>query len=289
MAESAILFDSSRCSACKGCQVACKCWNLLPSPMEKDVLGFTGSYQSPLDLNGDTRLLISFHEEKGGKNGVEWAFGRRSCMHCIDPACVSVCPTGTLSVDEASGFVVVHEENCIGCKYCSAACPFSVPHYHGSKSKVNKCTACIDRIEQGLTPACVKTCPPKALRFGDRNEMIALAEAKVAMLKTKGYDKAAVYGVNELSGLHVITVAKYGPEAYGLPIDPKVSSVVGMLAFMKPLAGIGAAAIVAGLGLSFLTGLGYKRHEMHYDEKTHEIIDMETGEVVRHLDDEKEV
>ena len=286
MSDSAILFDSSRCSACKGCQIACKCWNLLPSPMEKDVQGFTGSYQSPSELNGDTRLLIRFNEKKGGTKGVEWAFGRRSCMHCTNPACVTVCPTGTLSVDPSTGFVVIHEENCIGCKYCSAACPFSVPHYHGTESKVNKCTACIDRIEQGLTPACAKTCPPKALKFGDRDEMIAIAEERVELLKSKGYDKAVAYGINELGGLHVITVAKYGLDAYGLPTDPKVSPLVGVLSFMKPLAGIGAAAIVAGLGISFLTGIGYKRHKLHYDEVNHDVIDDDTGEIVKHIDDE---
>ena len=50
MSEKAILFDSSRCTACRGCQVACKCWNGLPSTLEKNGNPSTGSYQSPMDL-----------------------------------------------------------------------------------------------------------------------------------------------------------------------------------------------------------------------------------------------
>ncbi|MDR2715882.1 MAG: 4Fe-4S binding protein, partial [Coriobacteriaceae bacterium] len=208
MTDSAILYDSSRCSACKGCQSACKCWNGLPSPLGKEAGGCTGSYQSPLELNGDTRLLISFNEKRNEKGGIEWAFARRSCMHCVNPACAAVCPSGTLHVDEASGMVAVSDEKCIGCQYCASACPFGVPHHYGPEPTVNKCTGCVDRIEQGRVPACVKTCQPGALNFGDRAEMLAIAHERVALLKSKGFDKAVVYGEDELDGLHVVSVAK---------------------------------------------------------------------------------
>ena len=101
MSEKAILFDSSRCTACRGCQVACKCWNGLPSTLEKNGNPSTGSYQSPMDLNGDTRLLISFHEEAGGDKGVKWAFGRRSCQHCADAPCATICPCLLYTSDAA--------------------------------------------------------------------------------------------------------------------------------------------------------------------------------------------
>ena len=73
MKQYAFVVELDRCIGCKGCQVACKCWNGLPSTLEKNGNPSTGSYQSPMDLNGDTRLLISFHEEAGGDKGVKWA------------------------------------------------------------------------------------------------------------------------------------------------------------------------------------------------------------------------
>lgn len=256
--------------------------------MEKNANKFTGSYQSPMDLNGNTRLIVTFNEKASGSKGVEWAFGRRSCMHCIDPACVSVCPSGTLHVDEDTGFVAVDEEKCIGCQYCSSACPFDVPRYHGNNSKVNKCHGCIDRLAQGRVPACVKTCAPGALQVGDRDEILAIAHERVAYLHGKGFSQARIYGEDELQGLHVITVMKFGIEAYGLPENPKVNELIGILDFMKPLAAVGVGATVLGLGLSFLTGVGYKRHEMRYDEKARDVIDVETGEVIKHINEGEE-
>ena len=87
--------------------MACKCWNDLPSTLEKNGNPPTGSYQSPMDLNGDTRILISFNEEAGGSKGVKWAFGRRSCQHCTDAACATICPAGAITKHEATGLVTV--------------------------------------------------------------------------------------------------------------------------------------------------------------------------------------
>jgi formate dehydrogenase iron-sulfur subunit len=233
-----------------------------------------------MDLGGDTRLLISFHEEAGGDKGVMWAFGRRSCMHCYNPACASVCPSGALYVDDGTGLVTVAEDKCIGCRYCSSACPFDVPRYHGPHSKVNKCTGCVDRVAQGRPPACVKTCQPTALKFGERDEMLAIARQRVEYLKGKGFTNAAIYGEDELEGLHVIVVSKYDPAWHGLPLDPKKNALIDLLALAKPLAAVGVGATVLGLGASFLSGLGYKRAQLHYDETTGETIDLDTDEVV---------
>lgn len=221
-------------------------------------------------------------------------------MHCIDPACVSVCPSGALSVDDETGFVSVQDDKCIGCRYCSSACPFDVPRYYGAKGAINKCTACLDRIKNGKTPsinegtnttskqfnvpACVHTCPPGALEFGPRDEMIEKAHRRVAALQASEINpmpEASVYGEDQLSGLHVIMVLKYAPETYGLPSDPKVSDLVGLIDIMKPLTALAAGATVLGLGVSFLTGIGYKRDKLRYNENTKETIDVDTGEVVK--------
>lgn len=292
MTAQAIYYDSSKCTACKGCQVACKTWNDLPSPLELNAGEFSGSLQNPSDINPDTRLIITFKEQKReGKYGVDWAFGRRACMHCTDAACVDVCPSGCLYHDEETGMVALDTDKCIGCQYCRQACPFDVPRHTGvgvvgGGIKINKCDGCLSRIKQGRPPACVSTCQPGALLFGDRDEMIELANKRVAELHERGFTQARVYGADEMDGCHVIHVLKYGMDMYDLPENPQKNGFVDALGFMKPLTGIGTAAIIGGLGLSFLTGIGYKRDEMRYDEKNHDVINAETGEVIKHIDKE---
>lgn len=281
--EQAILYDSSKCTACKACQVACKCWNELPSPLEKNSGEFKGTLQNPPDLNGTTRVIITFNEEDNGqKYGVNWAFGRRSCQHCTDPACVQICPSGALFVDDDTKLVSYDQDKCIGCQYCSTACPYDVPRY--DNNKINKCTGCLDRVRNGRAPACVTTCAPGALQFGDRDEMVAEAESRVAALHEKGFDDACVYGVDELGGLHVIQVLKYGIAAHGQVENPTVNPMVGLTHVWRPLAGAAAAATVIGLGVSFLRGVGYRRDTLHYDETTGETIDLDTQKVVAEKD-----
>lgn len=292
MAEKAILFDGSRCSACKGCQVACKCWNLLPSPIELNTQAWDGSMQAPPDLDDNTRLIITFDEKPREKYGVDWAFGRRACLHCTDAACVMVCPSDCLHKDEETGFTIYDPDKCVGCQYCHAACPFDVPRHTGIGAmsgdiRINKCTACIDRIREGRKPACVTTCQPGALDFGDRDDMLAIAHERVELLKQKGFDQARVYGETELGGLHTIHVLKYPIEQYTLPEDPQINPLIGAMGWMKPILGVGSIALLGGLGLSFLTGVGYKRDQLIYDEENHDIINKETGEVVRHINKEE--
>ncbi len=210
MAEKAIYFDSSKCTACKGCQVACKCWNNLPSPLETNATKWSGTHQNPADINGTTRLIITFNELEGDSKikPVKWAFGRRACQHCTDAPCASICPGAALVRNEDTGFVEVYQDKCVGCQYCHSVCPFDVPRYESSgvidKTVIDKCTGCADRVSHGMAPACVSTCQPQALKFGDRDEMIALGKEKVEWLHANGYPDACLYGENEMGGLHVI-------------------------------------------------------------------------------------
>ena len=90
-------------------------------------------------------------------------------MHCLDPACVSVCPVGAL-VKLKEGPVVYNDERCIGCRYCMMACPFQVPKFQWESAVplVRKCDFCADRLALGLAPACTTTCPTGTLLFGER-------------------------------------------------------------------------------------------------------------------------
>ena len=279
--EKAIYFDSSLCTDCKGCQVACKCWNNLPSPtgvnenQHKATADnpYIGSYQNPPDLNSMTRLIMRCNEldtteMDGLQKNVGLIFSRRSCKHCTDAGCVRVCPSGALYHDPETGFVAVNQDKCIGCHYCKTACPYDVPRYYGEKGTIEKCTGCLDRVENGMKPACVTTCQPGALDFGLRAEMVERAIRRVKVLKERGYENAAFYGVNEMDGLHVISVYKHGVEAHGDVIDPKLSPIVGLSEIAKPLSAIGIAAVVGALGISFLNGRGYDPGKHTYNETT---------------------
>lgn len=188
--EVAMLFDSSHCTGCRGCQVACKQWNVLPASLELNAneKNFNGTYQGPLDLNGDTRLIMTFDEKPSGDkfHPVNWSIGRRSCYHCTDAGCVKACSSGALSKDER-GVVKLDTDKCNGCTFCQAACPFDVPRFRPMDGRIDKCTLCIDRLDNGGIPACVKTCQPEALRFGPREEMLKKAHERVEFLKKKGF------------------------------------------------------------------------------------------------------
>ena len=104
MRDKAILYDSTLCTACRACQVACKQWN------ENQAVKTTnqGSYENPPALTPETWLKIEFREvERGGR--LAWLFSRRACMHCTDAACVKVCPTGALRHHEL-GFVTYDKD-----------------------------------------------------------------------------------------------------------------------------------------------------------------------------------
>ena len=265
MAETAILYDSSKCTACKGCQVACKQWNQLPSPLTAAEYTYTESFQAPLDLAPNTWLIINFREEDK-EIGIDWNFMRNSCFHCTEAACEMACPVGAISHKD-NGAVVIDQEKCIGCRYCVASCPFEVPRWDEAKNKTFKCWQCFDRTSAERQPACVSTCPTGALEYGDRADMLGIARERVDQLKAAGHTKAEMYGEKELGGLHTIVVAQRGLEAHGLIRDPKIG-VTDFWQFLKPLGGLGIAATAAGLGLSYLMALGYKRGEYSYDETT---------------------
>jgi len=263
MAEKAILYDPIKCTACRGCQVACKQWNENDEeiPTVENGVGAvnTGSYENPPDLSPQTWLKMEFREVERGQN-LAWLFTRRACMHCTDAACVTVCPNGSLYHD-ADGFVGYNKDTCTGCGYCIDACPFSVPRSDRNLitgiAKMDKCTLCtsagLNRLAEGLEPACVKTCPPGALVYGDRASLVADGRQRVATLQAQGYSNATLYGDTELDGLHVLYVLDDSPQVYGLPVNPQVSAAtVAWQNVIQPIGWVLGGATIVGLGLNYL-------------------------------------
>jgi formate dehydrogenase iron-sulfur subunit len=255
MTEKAILYDSTGCIACRGCQVACKQWNENPLDKEEN----WGDYPEQTDISANTWLKIMFNEtESYGED--TFLFTRRACMHCTDAACIEVCPTGALSRHHL-GFVTYDKDICSGCGYCMEFCPFGVPQSTRNKltgvAKMDKCTLCTtpgaDRLAEDYEPACVKSCPTDALVFGDRDELVALGNQKVSDLKSKGYSNANLYGENELGGLHVLYVLEDSPDKYGLPTAPEFPVTATLWKDILQPVGLAAGGLVlAGLGLNYV-------------------------------------
>jgi formate dehydrogenase iron-sulfur subunit len=226
MAEKAFLYDATRCTACRGCQVACKQWNEYDEEIPTVENGVDavnwGSYENPPELSAKCWLKIKFTEVERN-NKVDWLFTRISCMHCTEASCQNVCPTNSISHTD-DGFVVIDQEWCIGCGYCVQACPYGVPHKDEHTGTARKCTSCIDRRPHGYPPACIKACPPKALLYDDRSTLLTLGRQRVQDLKDAGMSNANLYGENELGGLNVLYVLDDSPEVYGLPAEPKVAT-----------------------------------------------------------------
>ena len=244
MAEKTKLIDLSKCTGCRGCQLACKQWNQQPASQTAQL----GTYQNPPDLQSSTWTLIRF-QEVADKDNVKWLFRKDGCMHCTDAACVKVCPSGALYYTEY-GTVGIHHERCIGCKECITACPFDTPRYDATTDKIYKCDLCLTRIQADQQPACVLSCPTGALTIGARDTMIRKAHARV---KELGGD-ANVYGDRFVGGTHVIYVLQEKPEVYdALPLKPRVPlSVIAWKDLLKPLSLVAAGGVLASSFLHYI-------------------------------------
>lgn len=159
MGKFAFYFDSSRCTGCKTCELACKDYKDLPMQYAyRRIYDYEGGSWKQLDNGSFTQDVFSYHLSI-------------SCNHCDDPACTKACPTLAMHKDKETELVLVDETRCIGCGYCELACPYDAPRVDKKKGHSVKCDACYDRITQGKRPICVESCPLRALDFGEMLEL----------------------------------------------------------------------------------------------------------------------
>jgi formate dehydrogenase iron-sulfur subunit len=230
------LIDVSKCIGCKACQTACMEWN----DLRDEVGNTTGIYDNPRDLSEHSWTVMRFTEYENPNGNLEWLIRKDGCMHCEDPGCLKACPSPGAIVQYTNGIVDFHEENCIGCGYCIAGCPFNVPRISKKDRRVYKCTLCSDRVAVGQEPACAKTCPTGAIMFGTKEDMKAQAEVRIVDLKDRGFEHAGLYDPPGVGGTHVMYVLHHAdkPSLYhGLPDNPKISAFVQLWkGIAKPLA-----------------------------------------------------
>ncbi|MGB0717707.1 MAG: 4Fe-4S dicluster domain-containing protein [Alphaproteobacteria bacterium] len=163
-----LVIDLDTCVGCHACVISCKEWN-------------TSNYGAPLsdaDAYGEDpsgtflNRVHTFEVMRPGKPAEVTHFPK-SCLHCEDAPCVTVCPTGASYKREEDGIVLVDEADCMGCGLCAWSCPYGAREMDLSAGVMKKCTLCIDRIynenipEEDRVPSCVRTCPAGARHFGD--------------------------------------------------------------------------------------------------------------------------
>ncbi len=195
-----ILVDTSRCTACRGCQVACKQWNQLAAVKTEQ----RGTYQNPPDFTPETYKVVRFSE--GEANGKPyWYFFTDMCRHCVTPPCQAAAAGDEIVVDGATGAVIYTKDSeKMDFETAVSVCPYNVPRQDPTSKKVTKCTMCLDRITGGRKPACVLSCPTEAMVFGERDEILAMAEKRVAELKTK-YPKAKALDADSVRVIYIVT------------------------------------------------------------------------------------
>ncbi len=198
--------DTTLCTACRGCQVACKQWHDLPG--EKTVN--RGSYQNPADLSFQTYKLVRFNEKTiNGK--LHWLFFPDQCRHCIEAPCLETAgDPEAIFKDRATG-AVIYTANTkkLDADEIIESCPYNIPR-KAKDGTLAKCDMCLDRVQNGLDPACVKTCPAGAMHFGESSEMLALAKNRLGKVKKK-FPKASIL---DSDLVQTIYLTAYDPEFY---------------------------------------------------------------------------
>jgi Fe-S-cluster-containing dehydrogenase component len=167
MTQLALVIDLNVCVGCHACVTSCKEWN---------TSGVAGSLSDENPYGADPsgtffNRVQTF--EVGEFPDTQTVHFPKSCLHCEDPPCVPVCPTGASYKRASDGLVLIDYDKCIGCKYCAWACPYGVRELDENQKVMKKCTMCVDRIndenlaDEQRKPACVLACPTNARLYGD--------------------------------------------------------------------------------------------------------------------------
>src|SRR5512138_2887504 len=204
-----LLVDVVRCIGCRACVTKCREAN----GKAPDVQVVDGAaYDAPMDLNARTLTVI-----KRWSEGRTEGFVKAQCMHCVHPACVSVCMLQALHKGK-DGVVEYDVDKCVGCRYCQVACPFNVPKFEWAKAvpRIVKCELCRHRAAEGKGPACAEVCPRDAVTAGTRGELLAEARRRIAA-RPEAY-QPGIFGERDGGGTNVLYLSPVPFGALGLPV-----------------------------------------------------------------------
>ncbi|NQU65815.1 MAG: hydrogenase 2 operon protein HybA, partial [SAR324 cluster bacterium] len=180
----------------------------------------SGTFDAPRDLSVNTVNIIKLYQDS--MTG-EKSFVKRQCMHCVDPTCVSGCPTSAL-IKEKDGIVSYDKDACCGCRYCQMNCPFNIPKFQFDDwyGEIKKCGLCrtTNLVSKGQ-PGCTEACPTGAVIYGKVKEL--LKEAKQRLKKSPEHYVNYIYGEKDGGGTSVLYLSKVPFEKLGLPTLPEYS------------------------------------------------------------------
>ena len=198
--------DTTLCTACRGCQVACKQWHDLPAETTEN----RGTYQNPADLSFDTYKLVRMSEAVIGGQ-LRWLFFPDQCRHCLEAPCLETAgDPAAIFYDEPSGAVIyTAETKTLDAAEIIDSCPYNIPR-KAPDGTLAKCDMCFDRVAAGMQPACVKTCPTGAMNFGERAEMLDLAKKRLTVLKRTHRDAMLL----DPDDIRVVFMVAYDPGLY---------------------------------------------------------------------------
>jgi len=225
--------DTTLCTACRGCQVACKQWHNLPAEKTTN----RGTYENPPDLSFNTYKVVRMREEVlDGK--LQWLFFPEQCRHCVEAPCLeTAADPEAIYKDEATGAIIyTAKTKGLDAGAIIESCPYNIPR-QAADGTLAKCDMCNDRVTNGLLPACVKTCPTGAMNFGNRADMLKLAEQHLAEVK-KTHPKAVLV---DAKTVNVIYLAAYDPAMYSKNLmasaapGPGITRQMAMRKLFEPL------------------------------------------------------
>lgn len=199
-----VLYDSTRCVGCQTCEVSCAEANGLTPPTDAPE---AGKIRKTTDKY---RTVINAFQTDNGE-----VYSKTQCMHCNEPACGAACLTQAMH-KTYEGPVIWRGNKCMGCRYCMVSCPFDMPkfEYHSYNPKIEKCTMCYERTQEGKKPACVENCPAEAMTFGPRRELIK--EARKRIIENPDVYVDSIYGEHEAGGTGWLYIAGVPFEKIGL-------------------------------------------------------------------------
>lgn len=238
-----VLVDIRKCIGCRACQVACKRWHML----EGEQTELNPEWTNPPSISPNTWTRLRF-EEPDGNGEFLWRFVKEQCMHCVDAPCVNVCPTKALHFTD-NGYVLYDESLCIGCRYCTNACPFQqIKFDYVNLKAIQKCTFCFERIEEGQEPACVETCSPGALQFFKSYDDLV---TEIDKIKAESASPVFVYGLKENGGTRWVYVSDVPFDELHFPTYPaenygeSIESLLAQFGVIGVVAGVATAALYA--------------------------------------------